>query len=230
MSEPTSGSPRPISEEDRRMIKEQEDIRLGVADVTFAWANVENCMVMVLAQILRDPAGNIASAIYFTPASIEIRMNIVDNTLRALTTGTSPEKPLLDRWRAVMERLNRLRKTRNKVAHGELVIFSGTRFGGGSFARLTAPMLKLDDDKEELLYRGQKPGMGSNELHQSAVAVNSTANRVIRFAEFVRLLQTGDNATLLQKLSEADDETQSPPDPNNPTPQAPESQPLPSPQ
>lgn len=226
MSQPISVTTRPISKEDRIMLKEQQDIALGVADVTFAWANLENYMVMVLAQIILDKTTFLASAIYFTPASIDNRVKIVENALKAIVADTPAEAPLLGKWHSLANRLIRQRKTRNKVAHSHITIISGTP----SYARLTTPMLKRDPDEDAAMRKGQKPGMGSNELRNSAKATHSVGKEIVRFVSYVKLVQAADYATLLQKLSEAEVAIQTTHHPDNPTPPTPKSPPSPSPQ
>jgi hypothetical protein len=240
MTEPLSVTTRPISEADRAAIEEQDAIRRGVADLTFAWASVENAMVMLLAELLRYPSGyvgsgHLASAIYFTPASIEVRTKLVESAVKCrvrlacanLTSGAQIEAHMLEEWGLVMTRLTRLRKTRNKVAHGEMTVFGGTANAPG-YARLTAPMLKMDDDREEALLKGQKPGLGSNELKTSTTAVILAVEQIRNFWPLVQLLDDGDSASLLQRFAEAKTESPSQPHQDNQTPPEPESRQLPS--
>jgi hypothetical protein len=237
MSGPISVTTRPISEADRAALSEQTAIRLGVADLTFAWASVENAMVMLLADLIGHPSGHLASAIFFAPTGIEARTKLVDSALKCRTklacarmpSGTEIEALLIKEWDSIMAQLNRLRKTRNKVAHGEMTIFSGTADSPG-YARLTAPILKMDDGREEALLKGQKPGLGSNELATSVAAVISAVEEVRSFGALVHLMDDGDSASLLQKLSEGEGETRRPLPPDNQTPQEPESPRPPSPE
>ena len=98
-----------------------------------------------------------------------------------------------------------------------MTIFSGTADSLG-YARLTAPILKMDDGREEAILKGQKPGLGSNELATSVAAVTAVVDDIRSFGALVHLMDDGDSASLLQRLSEGEDETHRPPDPDNPIP------------
>jgi hypothetical protein len=234
MSQPISITTRPISEEDMRILREQAEIRIGVAEITFAWAAVENAFVMLLGQVI-GRSGHLASAIYFTPAGIEVRGNIVDKAFRCfvrLTTlrlprGDDIEKSIIKEWASLQACPRRLRQTRNKVAHWEITIFGGTK-GRPSYARLTAPILQMDDDREEALLKGQRPGMGANELKISVNAVRNAVNRILYFTQISQLLNARDGAALLQILAEAEAKNHNQPQKNTQTPQGPESPPSPS--
>jgi hypothetical protein len=212
---PSSVTTRPISDDDKRALAEQEAIRLGVADVTFAWAYVENYMVMLLAEILGHKTRDLASAIYFSPASLEVRIKIVDNALRRLLVNSAVAGPLLAKWTPLMNKLGQLRKTRNHVAHGQLAVF-GANEGRPSFARLTAPIFAMYDEISRGYIAGQKPGMGSNELKTASRAVDRACKRILEFTEYVRLFHDAEShATLLRKLAEPEDESQGRPRPDS---------------
>lgn len=68
----------------QRLAEETQRLRERVASITFAWANVENAMVMLLYAVLRDDQGRFSSAIYFAPNAIETRFNIVDKAIKEL--------------------------------------------------------------------------------------------------------------------------------------------------
>jgi hypothetical protein len=225
MTKPTSVTERPITDEDRRALKEQEDIRLGVAEVTFAWSHIENSMVMVLMRILNDQFPMIASAIYFAPSGIEVRTRLVDAAMLAfLDDGPGESKESADalkrRWKSIMNKLTHLKGTRNAVTHGQMT-FYGEVEGRPGFVRIASPMLKMDKRDHALFAGGQKPGMGSNELFASATAALKAANHLLEFIPWVGDFRRGDYATLLEKLAVAKAQSPNPPDPDSQIPQEP---------
>jgi hypothetical protein len=124
----------------------------------------------------------------FCASGIEVRTNIVDKAFRCLVRLTAPRFPrggeiesfVITEWASLLTCLRRLRATRNKVAHGAMTIFGETE-RRPSYARLTAPMLQMDDGREEALLKGRKPGMGANELKISTLAVRKAVDRIFDF-------------------------------------------------
>ncbi len=202
MSKPTSVTTRPISESDKHIIAEHDAIRAGIADVTLAWGALETELAYLLSAVLKaDP--ELGGAIYFSPASAEVRVGIVDAALKQIVARHAVQAALLPKWASIINTMKHLRKTRNKVAHGTISHFHP---GGesASYARLVDPMLKDDMALAKAMSKRQKPGMGSNELKESVIAVHQLRSRVHRFRKFVQLFHAGDIATLLQKLGKAE--------------------------
>jgi len=124
--------------------------------------------------------------------------------------GSYAAKLLLAKWKRLTTKLGNLRKTRNKVAHGQLVTFEA---GQRPFVRLTKPILNFGDDERALVMGGQKIGLGSYELKQAAAAVYRAGRQTLKFADCVTLLQVGDIATLLKRLADEADEKSGSPSP-----------------
>jgi hypothetical protein len=202
MSEPTRTSSSPISEEDRRGFNEQEGIRLGVAAVTLAWANIENYLAMLLARIIRDEGSAIASAIYFTPTGTTLRIKVVDRALRSMAAGSAVEVLLLAKWKPLRTELDNLWQKRNEVAHGQLLIVGGAD-GSNSAKLITAPALRFAYHKmESSLESGKISGLGASELENSATEMKRVGRQIREFADCVMLLQQGDICTLRKRLVE----------------------------
>src|SRR6516225_7243249 len=104
----------------RRLAEETCRLRESVASISFAWANVENVMVMLLYAILRDDQGRFSSAIYFAPSAIETRFSIVDKALIELADNMCCEQEIAKAWGDVLSQLQKLKQTRNKIAHGQI--------------------------------------------------------------------------------------------------------------
>lgn len=103
--------------------EEAQRARIAVANAIFAWASLEDKLVTLLGAALHTVAGSpMASAVYFAPSNIETRLNIVDRVVCEFPfTRKNLEGPFLAEWAAVLGKINRLKNTRNKLAHASLV-------------------------------------------------------------------------------------------------------------
>ncbi len=209
MSEDGSPAPPPAVAEDQASIAEQDAIRVAVAEVALAWANAEESMVSLLGAILNN-ASKIPSAIYFTPAALEVRIDLIDNALRALLAATEVQEPLLKRWDPIMLTLASLRETRSAVTRGQIVTYGS---GSEAYYRLANTLTRFDDAHDALLRKGERPGLGPDELKLAAEAVGAVAQQIDAFHPYVTMLGKGDYATLTRRLEEAEGKGQSSPDP-----------------
>jgi hypothetical protein len=183
---------------DPRITAENQAICESVGDLTMAWARIENTMAILLIAITRDETDQIAPAIYFSPASIDVRVRLVDAALKQYVKSTIMEQHFKDRllavWGSCLVVLNRLRKTRNKVAHGQIAVF-GSHQGRPPFARLTTPALQPNEAQIETYLKGKKPGMGSNEIRGSVKAVDALNARLWPITLCIRALNEDDIST-----------------------------------
>lgn len=208
-------SPGTQEQLDKQLAADMQAIQMEVANITFAWGHMETTLVILLGTIIKDNSADVASAIYFTPAGLEIRGNIVSNALDALLIRSALHDCILAKWQVLANTMNRLRKTRNKIAHGQLVTFSSDKL---TCVRLASPALKRDDAAIAAFRGGQKPGMGQNEIRQSVRAVNKARKAVEVFIEIVALFHKDDVSTLLQKLAALEVQSPNQPDLDNQTP------------
>jgi hypothetical protein len=198
---------------------EEEKIRAGIAEITLAWGALETAFVMLLKAILKHENSDIASSIYFAPAGIEVRTKIVDAAFTELFSRSALQAEIFPLWSSLLNTLNGLRKTRNKVAHGAITRFHAPN--GKSHVRLTEPMPKGIRPIMEAKAKRQKAGLGANDILQSARAVHHARSRIFAFADCVMQFHVGDTSTLLRTLGELKAENQNPPNPNTQTPQEP---------
>ena len=202
------------------------EIHEGIVQVTMAWSYIESSMAMLLAKVLKDAEGEIASAIYFSPGSSEVRFKIVDYAFRELCgrSKTEPEtfEILIAPWQVVLKQLKRLKGVRNKVAHGQ--VSSVARFGK-NHVRLTPPFFHFAPMVDAHRAR-QLPGLSGNDIKQSAAKMWALAQTIDLFLPIAKAIHAKDEAALQQALlAAAASLTKAPPQPGDPTPPKPESQP-----
>ena len=195
--------------EDTASVAEQDAICIAVAEVALAWANAEDLMVSLLNAIL-DNASKIPAAIYSTPAALDVRIDLVDNALKALLATSELREPLLKMWRSIVLTLKTLCETRNAVTRGQIVTYGS---GSEAYYRLANTLTRFDDAHDELLRRGKRPGLGPDELKLAAEAVGTVAQQITEFRPYITMLGKGDYTTLARKLEEAEDKAQISPDP-----------------
>jgi hypothetical protein len=172
------------SPEFRAMAAEHKAIMDRVALVTFSWANVENSMVMLLRAIIRDEAGGLASAIFFAPSNLETRFSIVDRALREVCYQRPPASPIVASWGTWLNTLNRLKGTRNKIAHGHI---STVAMGGKQHVRLTAPI--FDFERSRTAHRSrQVPGLSSSDIQSHLDAVSRVLDVLTKFQKAIEHL------------------------------------------
>jgi hypothetical protein len=215
--------------------KELRALRNGVGNVTLAWADVENAHVELLTAILNLEYMKFPAAMYFSLTGLDSRLRMVNAALQELLHEqrearevTTLAASLITRiealWKTITNKLNRLRGTRNKVAHGQIVTVVGA--GGWSMGvpRLTSPQLDWAQFRTSQK-RKQLPGLSANDLNVSQKAVYTVAMQVREFATFVRLMHVAEHSSLLRKFAEleglfqtpaAQADTQTPPKPEAP--------------
>lgn len=86
-------------------------IRLGHAMTQ--WTQVEDALLKVLWMLQDKPEFAITSAIFHTPISDQVRIDMVNNVASIMLKNS----PLLDEWRKLHERAKRRLRKRNSLAH-----------------------------------------------------------------------------------------------------------------
>jgi len=202
-----------------RLAAETRRLRELVASISFAWANVENAMVMLLYAILRDDQGRISSAIYFAPNALETRFSIVDKALIELADNMCCEQEIAKAWGDVLSQLQKLKQTRNKIAHGQISTVSSK--GGKNHVRLTRPIFNIQDSRQGRR-AGQILGLTASDLDTHVGLVRTVIEKLDAFRLIVDLIHAGDFAALKQRLLElTGDLPSTAPQSDAPTPQAP---------
>jgi hypothetical protein len=182
----------------QRLAEETRRLRESVASISFAWANVENAMVMLLYAILRDDQGRFSSAIYFAPNAIETRFRIVDKAIIELADSTCCEKEIIASWSKVLSKLNALKQTRNRIAHGQISTMSSE---GENHVRLTNPIYNIQEARR-YRRRRQIPGLTSSDLETHLSLLYKAIEKIEAFRFIIDLVHAGDFAALKKRLAE----------------------------
>jgi hypothetical protein len=195
------------SEESAVLEKERQAIRLAVADITFAWAEVENSMVAVFARLIADrpivtnTVEEVASAIFFSATGLNARINMVDRAFHAyFRMFKSPIRPdileMVDRWDALIKATDRNTNTRNQVAHGQMTT---TVIGKKRHVRLTTPLAEYQQLLRALSRPiPQVPGLSAKDISTAAERARASIAEYKIFAELIPL--TAGNLTKFHEV------------------------------
>jgi hypothetical protein len=195
----------PTPEEMQRCQAEVQQLRAAVADVTLAWAEVENVLVRVLTAVFDRDDLSLPSAIYFSATSLDGRLAIVDSAFRWLFRNHAAEKRVMDVWDRARSKFKNLKKVRNNVAHGQIVIEGRIQVEATKYyPRLTAPAFDFET-RRRAKAGGQLPGMSANDLRQSAGAVVEFSKALDRFEFLVRAFNAGNETDFQNILAESSD-------------------------
>lgn len=194
-----SKSPHPPFDASKMEI-ESAKLRDAIAAMTIAWSHLESTLSLLLMRILRDGSG-LASAIYYSPASADVRIKIVDSALNIVAQSSPEHRRIMDCWRHTMSRINRAKAMRNTVAHSVIGYSSTpTRW----HVRLTSAPYdfrrNVPADK-----RRQLPGMSRNDIIQATTATGETSSEVGEFLLIVDSVAALDWRTLRKTLLELED-------------------------
>jgi len=153
---------------------ERARMRVAVAEITFAWADLENASVLILRTMMGD-SGYLASPIYFAANNLETRLRIIDAAFRRFLEGHSRETEILEIWGQLQNAVNRQKDVRNKIAHGEMI--THIRGDGRRYIRLTASLLDHERFRESRR-RKQLPGMSAHDIEKSTATIDALKERL----------------------------------------------------
>lgn len=202
-------------EELSRLARETYDLREGITNITLAWANIENAAVMLLASIFREQSAALSSAVYFSMTGLDARLNAIDAAFRTLIAGHRFEPQISEGWNTFTNRMKRMKTTRNKVAHGQIV----TVFHHGkNHARLSSPVFDFRRAAAAHAKR-QLPGLSASDLRGAIEGASKAVDLIWVFDAMIDPIYQNDVPALQQKLAELamllhhpnNPDTQSPP-------------------
>jgi hypothetical protein len=158
--------PEETPEEAAALEVERQKMRNAIANMTFAWAEVENAMVLVLTSIVNQgPTGDIASAIFFAVDSLDARIAITNNAFRSLFGRIPNVDEIIIRWQSLIKTTKSLKAMRNKSAHGQMTTILW--HNGKRYVRLTKP-LSNHDEMRLAIESNKIPGYSYNDINISA--------------------------------------------------------------
>lgn len=184
----------------KRMGDEMRRLRHGIADITLAWAALESSLAVLFANIIRDDRGSVGFAVFFAPTSLETRIALVDKALAA-RLETSPQRDhFTKKWQSIFNALNRLKRTRNTVAHGQISTFSM-----GDLRKQEVRIGPVIFDFQRVgaaLAKGKPPGLSAHDLENAIAATKRAAANVARLSDALALLFRNEHEASLRKLAE----------------------------
>ena len=181
------------SKEEDNLQREAAILKGTVADAIFAWAEVEEALCSLLSDVLAIRDRAYGPAIYYAISAAELRISIVDAAVQHWLLGGRPYGDhITGAWLKIVDQLNACRKTRNKIAHGEMrrwTIRTKTKM------RLTGSVFQTQSRP------GQFPGMSSNDVKLAVAKFRFYATAAKRFAYSIQTAQADPLDT--QELHEA---------------------------
>lgn len=188
-----------MDDQERKIVAEHQAIREAMLELMFAWAGLENTLSFLLAKIIRDPSHALASAIYFAPSNTETRLNIIGSVLK-IAIGRSPhyETTIAPAWKRFTNSFGGRKNVRNQVAHGHITTMN---IKGKRHARLTSPLFDVIRVGGSLL-QGKLPGLSSNDIQQSTIAIQKLSDEVYKWMSIVEAFYAANEKALLDVLAE----------------------------
>lgn len=113
----------------KKMRQTEAEMREAVGAATLAWSELEHRFAYGLDYLLRQPYGfnvqmvgssDLGVAIYYTATNAETRIAIVDTIFRRSVPYFMHGRAIVRCWAKLLERTNRAKGTRNKIAHGHM--------------------------------------------------------------------------------------------------------------
>ena len=192
---PSDAGPDPAI---KKLLVENLALREAVSEIILAWSSIEGELALILRNVIGDGPGDVASAIYFAPASSEVRIRIVDAAFTERIKPTPHGANIVDQWARFLKILSRLKDTRNAVGHGSIVTIA--RYGK-NHARLTAPIFDFRRISPALARR-QLPGLSSNDIRQSVKRMGKAGEILTLFIQIVDPHVLNNEPILLEKLAQ----------------------------
>jgi hypothetical protein len=171
-----------------------EDMQIAVADFFSGWAFLENQLAILLAVLVSgDEENRMGFALYFSPSALEARLKLVDAAFAIKIEPIAERSDLAAAWNTMMNTLNRLKATRNTIAHGsiEVILVRSKRY-----IRHVAPL--LDISRHEAVPETQVPGLSVTDIRQSVAATGIAADRVQAFRRLFLASGRGDGEAFQQ--------------------------------
>jgi hypothetical protein len=175
----------------RKMKAEMALMNIAVAETNYAWARIEDGMLLILKEALGDNEGKITSAIYFTPSNLETRFQLVRNTLHEARKDWwfGDRFKFEQEWDAMILKLNRLKQTRNKIAHSGVQSWQKSRQNRATctigHVRL-APSFYNWQEFDRTTGK-QMPGMSVNDVVTHVEAAKKLGSHILLLKDIVRL-------------------------------------------
>lgn len=184
-----------LTEEERQDIKrhhaEREQIHQAMLMILHAWANIEGCLVHLLAEFTKEDLSGgapIAGTILGTINSFDTQLNIVNRLLAPrldhvkltyrLKSGKFGEVRLNQLWKSLCKQLHEKKFIRNLVAHGIIV---STSENGKSEPRLSSTFyVKRAPYPEQRKYE-----RNAAEMDNDLKATSRLLNKVIAITDYL---------------------------------------------
>jgi hypothetical protein len=164
-------------------------MRTAIAAALQDWAELENEFARVLHYLLEHSDPELGLVIYYVPSNTETRIAIVDAVLQEKVHRFCPYADEIIRcWGKFLEQVNRSKKTRNKIAHGNAILVTQTN-SGKTQARLVPPL--LDPINRRKTWKGdQFPGMATHDVAAAARKIVEHRKTLRMIFDLIKLVRS----------------------------------------
>lgn len=176
-----------------RLIEETAALRNAIVNITLAWSGVETSLALVLKACAEPQGtGDIAFAIFYSLASADARLGVVDAAFTTLIQKSPHEDDILSVWKPLTDSINKRKRVRNAVAHGQIVT---SCIHGKNHVRL-APQIF---DWKRMIPRTrirQPVGLKAADIDHCTSVMGKISNIIPRFGGIADHIHKGEHASL----------------------------------
>lgn len=183
-----------------KLIAEGNQLREGILAVTLSWASLENALAAALEAILNDKKNPIGFAIYFAPNNSETRIEIVDHAIWAVFSRSELGAPIDYSWKWIKQKLDKLRRSRNKVIHGNITTVS-IRNHKSQHVRLTPAIFDVRRSHGQRK-KNQLPGISGHDVMKIASDIARMRENIAILDAMINAFHANDKTALHKKWNE----------------------------
>jgi len=150
-----------MTDSEQARLKEESDELHRQTNVFFSlWSALESNLALLLCEILNIDyqKSKIGFAVYYSPTSFDARQTIVGNCLTNYIRESKNLDELQPLWERLNDRISRLRRKRNTIAHGSIGL---VYYGAKNYMRILLPMF---DFRDKEITANSIPGLSINDM------------------------------------------------------------------
>lgn len=199
-------TPASFEDQIRHTIAGAKEMDQAILAVHWRWATLEDAMARLLDVSICETIldGELDSSgdgylIYFAPSNTETRFKIVDTIVRSRLVEI--DTAAIAHWATILNALNRLKSTRNRVIHGQVTTCSFVK-GGKRVSELRLMASLWDTAKLQRGQGGGFDGLTAHDVQNCANAMGRIHQRISDLFPVLSVSRAGDTRASLKKWSE----------------------------
>lgn len=163
---------------------ERNEMRIALAGAITVWSSLEDMLAMLLSSIIGDRTGKqYGIRAFFTPIAYDVRLNLVSILVGEYARNHNQQGLLQDLWESIHTKINNVRRTRNKLAHGSIRPYQ--RGNDRMHVRLTGSFFEVIEPTGSK----QLPGMSLHDVQQSMSIFAFRCSLVVAYTNLIQLFE-----------------------------------------